>query len=693
MRTRLTAFFLVVFALVSSLPSQTSTDPNEGLIFTHDASDGHFTLSWWGRSGKTYYVQHSSDLIAWEWVLDASAVASGADDILQMSLQTNAKSGFFRLVITDDNALPAAWLAGHGLTPGASGSGPNDDPDGDGLTNYQEFFLGTNPNNADTDGDGFSDGDEVAAGTNPLDIGSKPSAPLKPLVIEVWEKALDYNYSTDDFWGTYFYGWVDVFGYDLTLLSGWQTVVYYDDQSDHRSAVKSTFASAPFADETGPPYFTLGSQDSISWVTRHYHYGESIVSGGVYESGGETAIKLKVPLDPAGIPATAEKPATAVEARTYLVIGETGVLSDDYTFDKLGTLSFVKYSDGHTAISYSGNLPAGAVVVNTAAQTVVCTPYSLSGDDWNTRLRIVPYEFQKFQAAYGFDDTVTPRRQSLPLKSTAQGSNYLRRVKFTCGTGMEDKFDFEVEPSNRVTLRTETPAYGSVVLQLEGNEIGEATLKAKLNGLVVKEMKLDVLKRTERSVDMRQILPPIPTVPTQQETKSYLDSIWGVQANVWFNVQTKVAKQVAYDENSDGKLEVNEDSPGISPLSREARLIIARTPRSAQAWVDSSAEIRMSFVAETTSAALGVTSFVAPTGGVDGPSYWVFVGENAVQSRGVTMLTVIAHEMGHCLGDAFLLHNDSSNDNLLKNGFSGFIPPNFNPKEIRSQEWNNIKRP
>ena len=392
MRTRLTALFLIVFALVSSLPSQTSTDPNEGLIFTHDASDGHFTLSWWGRSGKTYYVQHSSDLIAWEWVLDPSAVTSGADDILQMSLQTNAKSGFFRLVITDDNALPAAWLAGHGLTPGASGSGPNDDPDGDGLTNYQEFFLGTNPNNADTDGDGFSDGDEVAAGTNPLDIGSKPSAPLKPLVIEVWEKALDYNYSTDDFWGTYFYGWVDVFGYDLTLLSGWQTVVYYDDQSDHRSAVKSTFASAPFADETGPPYFTLGSQDSISWVTRHYHYGESIVSGGVYESGGETAIKLKVPLDPAGIPATAEKPATAVEARTYLVIGETGVLSDDYTFDKLGTLSFVKYSDGHTAISYSGNLPAGAVVVNTAAQTVVCTPYSLSGDDWNTRLRIVPVE-------------------------------------------------------------------------------------------------------------------------------------------------------------------------------------------------------------------------------------------------------------------------------------------------------------
>jgi hypothetical protein len=391
MRTRLTALFLVVFALVSSLTSQTSTDPNEGLIFTHDASDGHFTLSWWGRAGKTYYVQHSSDLIAWEWVLDASAVASGADDILQMSLETNAKSGFFRLVITDENTLPAAWLAGHGLTPGESGSGPNDDPDGDGLTNYQEFFLGTNPNNADTDGDGFSDGDEVAAGTDPIFFGSKPSAPLKPLVIEVWDKTLDCNYR-DDFWGMRFWGGVDVFGYDLTLLSGWQTVVYYDDQSDHRSAVKSTFASAPFADETGPPYFTLGPHDSIWWAHRSYRYQESVASGDVEESEGATAIKLRVPLDPAGIPATAEKPATAVEARTYLVIGETGVLTEDFTFDKLGTLSFVKYSDGHTAISYSGNLPAGAVVVNTAAQTVVCTPYSLSGDYWHNRLRIVPVE-------------------------------------------------------------------------------------------------------------------------------------------------------------------------------------------------------------------------------------------------------------------------------------------------------------
>ena len=44
-----------------------------------------------------------------------------------------------------------------------------EDPDRDGLTNLQEFQLGTNPINPDTDGDGLNDGDEVNKyHTNPL---------------------------------------------------------------------------------------------------------------------------------------------------------------------------------------------------------------------------------------------------------------------------------------------------------------------------------------------------------------------------------------------------------------------------------------------------------------------------------------------------------------------------------------------
>ena len=48
--------------------------------------------------------------------------------------------------------------------------GDNADPDHDGLTNLEEFKLGTDPNNPDSDGDGLADGDEVHVFlTNPLD--------------------------------------------------------------------------------------------------------------------------------------------------------------------------------------------------------------------------------------------------------------------------------------------------------------------------------------------------------------------------------------------------------------------------------------------------------------------------------------------------------------------------------------------
>ncbi|MHA7837852.1 MAG: Ig-like domain-containing protein, partial [bacterium] len=52
---------------------------------------------------------------------------------------------------------------------------PEEDPDGDGLTNDQEATLGTDPFLADSDGDGFLDGEEVASDTDPLSSGSAPA--------------------------------------------------------------------------------------------------------------------------------------------------------------------------------------------------------------------------------------------------------------------------------------------------------------------------------------------------------------------------------------------------------------------------------------------------------------------------------------------------------------------------------------
>jgi hypothetical protein len=49
------------------------------------------------------------------------------------------------------------------------------DTDGDGLTNLQEFELGTDPTNPDSDGDGWKDGVEFRKGTDPLNPDDHPA--------------------------------------------------------------------------------------------------------------------------------------------------------------------------------------------------------------------------------------------------------------------------------------------------------------------------------------------------------------------------------------------------------------------------------------------------------------------------------------------------------------------------------------
>lgn len=97
------------------------------------------------------------------------AVNEGAQGIINIQVVISGAS---------NGGIPNTWIISN-FCPNFSQGVPcpqltdptfaSEDPDHDGLTNLQEFNLGTNPNNPDTDGDGLTDGQEVLTyHTNPL---------------------------------------------------------------------------------------------------------------------------------------------------------------------------------------------------------------------------------------------------------------------------------------------------------------------------------------------------------------------------------------------------------------------------------------------------------------------------------------------------------------------------------------------
>lgn len=91
----------------------------------------------------------------------------GLTDSQEYTLGTNPSS-----VDSDGDGVPDAEEVTTGTSPLLV------DTDSDGLTDLQEKYLTTNANNPDTDGDGVSDAREVALGTDPKVAGSVPSADL-----------------------------------------------------------------------------------------------------------------------------------------------------------------------------------------------------------------------------------------------------------------------------------------------------------------------------------------------------------------------------------------------------------------------------------------------------------------------------------------------------------------------------------
>ena len=161
MRAHLFLGMLVVaLGLVAGAQAQTAEDLDEGIRLEQGAVEGEYTLKWWGKAGRTYFIQASDDLFQWTYL---PVIESGADDVIQWGFGASEAAAFLRLKHTD---VPAGGSAAM----------------------------------ADFDGDGVSNQDELLAGFDPLDAMSTP--PQAPILTDlpsgsarIWPYYLDYPQS------------------------------------------------------------------------------------------------------------------------------------------------------------------------------------------------------------------------------------------------------------------------------------------------------------------------------------------------------------------------------------------------------------------------------------------------------------------------------------------------------------------
>jgi Bacterial TSP3 repeat len=99
--------------------------------------------------------------LTYQWQIDRQNILGATSSTLFLSAVRSSANGRYGVIVGNPYGTTISTEATIAVVVA--------DSDGDGLSDYEEFLLGTNPNKADTDGDGLSDFAEVRTyGTNPL---------------------------------------------------------------------------------------------------------------------------------------------------------------------------------------------------------------------------------------------------------------------------------------------------------------------------------------------------------------------------------------------------------------------------------------------------------------------------------------------------------------------------------------------
>lgn len=137
--------FAFLLGLTFPIKAQTAAEPNEGSRMNFDSTTGICAFNWWGRSGMSYFVKYSEDLVTWSYL---PLIVQGADAVAGINYQTNAVRLFMRLEMhpdpfntdSDGDGMSDGWEVTNGLNHIINDA--VEDADGDGAPNIYEYKLG-----------------------------------------------------------------------------------------------------------------------------------------------------------------------------------------------------------------------------------------------------------------------------------------------------------------------------------------------------------------------------------------------------------------------------------------------------------------------------------------------------------------------------------------------------------------------